>query len=205
MGRPRVHNDETRERLLLAAAVLSAEEGWEAVSVRRVAERAGTTTRAVYALFGSKQGLEEELHAVMFERLLELMRASPRTDDPRSDLLELRHAYRTWATERPERYEALMHFVGPDAGPRSAEGLAAARSASAELRRAIARCAEAGLIDEDDVDALAVQWRAVGHGLAEFEIHGVLTDGDESWRTVLGAVIDGYAVARRDRPTPSTA
>jgi AcrR family transcriptional regulator len=197
MGRPREHDESTRERLLLAAAALSAQEGWDAVTVRRVAREAGTTTRAVYALFDSKQGLEEALHEEMFARLLELIRATPTTGDPRADLLELRHAYRTWATERPERYAALMRFVGPNARSRSPEGLAAARAASAELRQAILRCADAGLIDRDDVDALVVRWRAVGHGLAEFENAGVITDGDESWRAVLTAVMEGYAAAQR--------
>jgi AcrR family transcriptional regulator len=197
MGRPREHDEKTRERLLLAAAALSAREGWDAVAVRRVAREAGTTTRAVYALFGSKQGLEEALHEEMFVRLLELMQATPSTGDPLADLLELRHAYRTWATERPDRYAALMRFIGPGARARSPEGLAAARAATAELRQAISRCADAGLIDSGDVDALAIHWRAVGHGLAEFENAGVITDGDASWRTVLTAVIEGYAAARR--------
>jgi AcrR family transcriptional regulator len=197
MGRPPEHDERTRERLLLAAAALSADEGWEALTVRRVAREADTTTRAVYALFGSKQGLEEALHEEMFARLLELMHAIPKTADPRADLLELRHAYRTWATERPERYAALMRFVGPSARARSAEGLAAARAASAELREAIARCAEAGLIDAADIDMLVIRWRAVSHGLADFENAGVITDGDETWRTVLTAVLEGYAAARR--------
>jgi AcrR family transcriptional regulator len=196
MGRPREHDAATQERLLATAARLSADEGWNAVSVRRVATAAGTTTRAVYTLFGSKQGLEEALHADLFERLLELIRATPATGDPRTDLLELRHAYRRWATERPERYAALMRYTGPSAAPRSPEGLAAVRAATAELRRAITRCADAGLLAHDDVDTLAVQWRAVAHGLAEFEIRGVLTSGDDDWRTVLAAVLDSYTGQR---------
>jgi AcrR family transcriptional regulator len=184
-----------RERLLAAAARLSADEGWSAVTVRRVAEEAGTTTRAVYSLFGSKQGLEEELHRAMFERLLELMAATGTTADPRNDLLELRHAYRRWATERPERYAALMRFSGPRAAARSPEGLAAARAATAHLRQAIARCAAAGLLADRDVDRLTTQWRAVSHGLAEFENQGLLADGAEAWRPVLTALIDGYAAA----------
>jgi AcrR family transcriptional regulator len=202
MGRPREHDTATRNRLLEAAARLSADEGWKAVTVRRVAEEAGTTTRAVYSLFGSKQGLEEELHQAMFKRLLELMRASPTTADPRADLLELRHAYRTWATEHPDRYAALMRFSGPRAAGRSPEGLAAARAATARLRQVIARCAAAGLVADRDVDRLTTQWRAVAHGLAEFENRGLLPDGDQAWRSVLAAVIDGYggpADARSDR------
>ena len=57
MGRPREHDDATRARLLHAAEHLSATKGFEAITVRAVAEEADTTTRAVYALFGSKEGL----------------------------------------------------------------------------------------------------------------------------------------------------
>jgi AcrR family transcriptional regulator len=204
MGRPREHDAGTRERLLAAATRISAEQGWSALSVRRVAEEAGTSTRAVYALFGSKPGLEEALHLAMFERLRELMRETPRTGDPRTDLLEMRHPYRRWATERPERYTAMMRFIGPRAAARSSEGRALARAATAELREAIIRCVEAGVLPDGDVDALVQEWRAVAHGLAEFENHGVLEDGDEAWRSVLTAVLDGYAArAARNDDQPS--
>jgi len=48
---------DTRARLLDAAAALFAERGFDAVSVDSVAEAAGRTSGAVYAHFGSKQGL----------------------------------------------------------------------------------------------------------------------------------------------------
>lgn len=48
---------ETRTRLLAAAAELFADQGIDAVSVDAVAEAAGRTSGAVYAHFGSKQGL----------------------------------------------------------------------------------------------------------------------------------------------------
>lgn len=206
MGRPREHDAATRERLLGAASALAAEEGWDAVSVRRVAQRADTTTRAVYSLFGSKRGLEEELHLTMYERLRELMKETPVSGDARADLLEMRHAYRRWATERPDRYAAMMRFIGPSAVSRSARGLELARAAGAELRDAFVRCAAAGIIDPADIDALAIRWRAVAHGLAEFENHGLLEDGDESWRSVLTAVIDGYSIQdrRAGRHAPAT-
>ena len=52
MGRPKEHDETTRRQLLDAAERLSATHGWEALTVRRIAEEAGTSTRAVYALFG---------------------------------------------------------------------------------------------------------------------------------------------------------
>ena len=118
MGRPKEHDDATRERLLDAAERLSAKYGWDALTVRGIAEEAGTSTRAVYALFQSKQGLEQALHEVMFTRLRDLMQGREQTDDPRQDLINLAMAYRLWAIERPERYALAMHrFVGQNRRP----------------------------------------------------------------------------------------
>ena len=57
MGRPRVHDEATRATLRAVAEQLVAEGGAPALSVRAVAKKAGTSTRAVYSLFGSKEGL----------------------------------------------------------------------------------------------------------------------------------------------------
>jgi AcrR family transcriptional regulator len=53
--------DETRSRLLSAAAAVFAERGVEGASVDAIAERAGRTCGALYAHFGSKEGLLIEL------------------------------------------------------------------------------------------------------------------------------------------------
>jgi AcrR family transcriptional regulator len=193
MARPREHDEATRERLLAAAEKLSATKGFDAVTVRGVAQEARTTTRAVYALFGSKEGLEQALHQAMFTRLRDLERARNRSDDPREDLLELALAYRRWAVERPERYALAMHrFVGQGARPRSEEGLAVSREALDELVQAVRRCQDAGLLAAD-LDDVVIHLRAVVHGLAEFENLGMLgPDPERHWRAFLLRVVDGY-------------
>jgi AcrR family transcriptional regulator len=193
MGRPREHDEETRERLLEAAERVSETDGWEAVTVRRVAQEADTSTRAVYALFDSKEGLEQALHEAMFARLLELSRASRRSDDPRSDLASLALAYRRWATERPQRYAIAMHrFLGVRAAPRSEEGLRVARTALDEVRQVVLRCHHAGLLGDSDPERVMVQLRALVHGLAEFENIGLLgPDPESDWLLAVGAMLDG--------------
>ena len=97
MGRPKEHDEATRERLLEAAEQLSASKGWEFVTVRGVADQAGTSTRAVYALFDSKEGLEQA-----FARgLIVLPRASHRLT-----------AYRNAVTVHP--YETVFRNVRGD-------------------------------------------------------------------------------------------
>jgi AcrR family transcriptional regulator len=193
MGRPKEHDEATRERLLEAAERLSATKGFDAITVRAVAQEAGTSTRAVYALFGSKEGLEQALHQAMFTRLRDLERARRRCEDPLADVLELGLAYRRWAVERPERYVLAMHsFVGAGARSRSEEGLAIAREALAELVQAVRRCDDAGLLALDAEDVV-MHLRAVAHGLAEFENLGLLgADPEGHWRTVFSAVLDRY-------------
>jgi AcrR family transcriptional regulator len=192
MGRPKEHDDATRERLLQAAERLSATKGFDALTVRAVAEEAATTTRAVYALFGSKDGLEQALHEAMYTRLRDLERARRRREDPRADLLELALAYRRWAVERPERYAAAIHRLGQPRRPASEEGIAVSREALDELRQAVQRCYDMGLlaVGPDDV---VIHMRAVVHGLAEFENLELLgPDPERHWRTVISAMLDGY-------------
>jgi AcrR family transcriptional regulator len=192
MGRPKEHDDATRERLLQAAERLSASKGFDALTVRAVAEEAATTTRAVYALFGSKDGLEQALHEAMYTRLRDLERARRRREDPRADLLELALAYRRWAVERPERYAAAIHRLGQPRRPASEEGIAVSREALDELRQAVQRCYDMGLlaVGPDDV---VIHMRAVVHGLAEFENLEMLgPDPERHWRTVISAMLDGY-------------
>jgi hypothetical protein len=47
MGRPRAHNEHTRQRLLAAAGRILVAEGSPALSVRRGTAEVGTTTRAI--------------------------------------------------------------------------------------------------------------------------------------------------------------
>lgn len=53
--------DETRERLLVAAATVFAERGVEGASVDAIAAAAGRTSGALYAHFGNKEGLLVDL------------------------------------------------------------------------------------------------------------------------------------------------
>lgn len=195
MGRPKEHDETTRRQLLDAAERLSATHGWEALTVRRIAEEAGTSTRAVYALFGSREGLEQALHQAMFTRLRDLLQARERTDDPRRDIAVQSLAYRQWAVERPERYALAMHrFVGKRSRPRSDEGLAVSREALGELRQAVRRCADAGLLLGDrDPEDVVTHMRAMVHGLAEFENLGMLgPDPEAHWLAAVTAQLDGY-------------
>ena len=114
MGRPREHREDTRDALRAAAERIVAGDGYGALSVRAVAEEAGTTTRAVYSLFGSKDGLVDTLAASAFDFLYTTIDALPETDDPAADLVDVGLlALRRLALEHPALYRIAFQRVVP--------------------------------------------------------------------------------------------
>ena len=87
VGRPKEHDAQTATALLEAAERAIEDQGIDSVSVRGVAADVGTSTRAVYSLFGSKEGLVAALAARAFDVLGTAVARLPRTDDPTADLV----------------------------------------------------------------------------------------------------------------------
>ena len=91
VARPKVHTDDLRDRLLDEAIAIVAERGIGALSVRDVAHAAGTSTTAVYSLFGNKEGLSRAVQVRAFESFTEAETAISTSPDAAADLLSLIH------------------------------------------------------------------------------------------------------------------
>ena len=204
MGRPRVHDEETRATLRAAAEQLVAEGGGPAFSVRAVAKRAGTSTRAVYSLFGSKEGLlVDALAQEAFNFLADGLENAVETDDPAADLVEIGlSVFRPLVLEHPALYRIAFQRIVPDfrAGPELTE--ARQRSLSGLLAK-VQRVADAGQLGSTSVRDGAVAFNAMCEGLANSELRGtilsILPQGDEerAWRDALTALVRGFDA---DRP-----
>src|SRR4051794_34411571 len=101
MGRPKEHDEQMAVALLDAAEHIAERDGVAALSVRRVANEVGTTTRAVYSLFGAKEGLVGALGARAFDLLGASVTALPSTEDPGSDLVQAGIAFCHFARKHP--------------------------------------------------------------------------------------------------------
>ena len=105
VGRPKQHDDTTREALLAAAENLVEQRGAGALSVRAVADEIGTSTRAVYSTFGSKDGLLGALAKRSFDMLRDAIAELPRTNDPAGDLVQAAlTVFRPMAVEHPSLF-----------------------------------------------------------------------------------------------------
>ena len=198
MGRPRAHADRTARALLDAAERIVEAEGVGALSVRHVAEAAGTTTRAVYSLFGSKDGLVSALGSRAYELLRGGLEELPTTDDPAADLVEAGlRVFRRFAVEHPSLFRVGVQrtLEGPGYAPIDR---AEARDAWVGLEAKIARLELGGR----SVHEAATEFHALCEGLAALELRCMLPAGREeaAWRDGLGALVRGFAADRDEEP-----
>lgn len=211
MGRPRKHDDAARARMVDAAERAIGAGGPDALSVRSIADDVGTTTWAVYSLFGSRDGLLAAVATRALEVLEEGMRAARETADPVEDLIDLGvHMYRRFAVDHPWLFRLAFQRVLPalELGP----GFFAVReSVFGILVAKVQRLKDAGLLGPRTAREGAVTFNALCEGLANAEVRGgtmIPGDQEQVWRASLAAMAYGFAAvpsklgrARRRRTT----
>ncbi|GAA1882631.1 TetR/AcrR family transcriptional regulator [Williamsia serinedens] len=162
-------NDDLPGRLVDEAARILAESGPAALSVRKIATAAGTSTMAVYTHFGGKDTLLSALYREGFRRLgARLGAVGP--GEPMEALLTTGRAYRDAALASPHLY-ALM-FGPPPAGlVLTDDDRAAADTTFRPLVDRVADAVDAGLLT-GDVDRIASHLWVVAHGMVGLELSG---------------------------------
>jgi AcrR family transcriptional regulator len=207
MGRPRRHDDATAQALLRAAERIVEADGLEALTVRAVADAVGTTTRAVYTVFGSKEGLLVALGRRGFELLEAQIEALPVTDDPVSDLVQAGLVvFRRFALEHPALFAISIQRALPD--PALAAGFRRAGSeALAGLELLIARVQEAGLLGGRTVREGATAFHALCEGLAAMELRVAQQGAGQEgiWRGALTALVRGFSLSAGSAAAPPRA
>lgn len=207
MGRPREHNERTAAALLEAAEEIVEIAGLEGLSVRGLADRVGTTTRAVYSLFGSKDGLLVALGARAFSMLGAAIAGLPATADPATDLVDAGvSVFRRFAIGHPSLFRiGVQQTMG---SPELARDFAnAAGEAFAGLEARVTRLEVAGLLGGRSVRDAACEFHALCEGLAAVELRGRMMSGEETriWRDALTALVAGFALAARPAASDATA
>lgn len=194
VGRPREHDESTRVTLLRAAEHLLSEEGHEGLSMRRLAAEAETSTRAVYSLFGGKQGLIAELYRQTFDAIGRYIDEIPPTEDPVDDLVSIGiGAFRRHAMEHPNLFRLVFERLVVEFEPGPEERAAGLESLQRLFNRA-QRLVDAGLVEENEVWEVTFQFHAQCQGLASIELRGWLDRFDDRtviWRRGLRGLLRG--------------
>jgi AcrR family transcriptional regulator len=103
---------ELRQAILIASREIAAREGWQSVSIRKVAERIEYSPPTIYEHFASKEALLVELMREGFRLLMERVHAGDSAAAaPEARIRAVAQAYWEFAWDHPELYQ-VMHGLG---------------------------------------------------------------------------------------------
>jgi len=168
---------ETRQRILDAARDLFVENGFEATSMRAIADRIEYTPTAIYHHFQNKEALLDELCSQDFRELAKSFQRIGAVTDPVDRILRAGKAYVEFGIEHPQHYEFMFMTRRPaaDGATKGDPG----EDAYAFLREAVAEAIEEGRFkaEYDDPDTIAqILWGSL-HGQLSLRI----TKAEDPW------------------------
>lgn len=104
---------EVRQGILTAAREIALHEGWQAVTIRKVAERIEYSPSMIYEYFASKEAILLELQREGFRLLaLSLKIARSSSEDHEERLISMAEAYWEFAMRHRELYQVMYGLNG---------------------------------------------------------------------------------------------
>jgi AcrR family transcriptional regulator len=111
--------EETRERILDAARKMFVRQGYEATTMRAIADKIEYTPTAIYHHFRNKDALLTELASSDFRALAAAFQKIGRIEDPLERLQRVGEAYVEFALTHPMQYQFMFMTPKPDAVSKS--------------------------------------------------------------------------------------
>ncbi|MFC4122448.1 TetR/AcrR family transcriptional regulator [Nonomuraea zeae] len=160
-----------RQDLLDAAMHVLREQGALHLTLRRVADVAGTSTMGIYTCFGGRAGLLEAIYQYGFHLLHEVMTKSlDGHASPLDRIMAVALGYREFALGDPALYALMFERPLPDFDPSPQQREDALGLTFDLLSQATAAASKAGLISSGDpVRAAYLVWTTI-HGLVSIEL-----------------------------------
>jgi AcrR family transcriptional regulator len=163
---------DTRQSILAVARELFLLKGFEATTIRNIAEKIEYSPSTIYQHFKDKNEIFYTIHSEAFAELVRYLNASEIHKNPMDQLIALGQIYIQFALENPELYdlmfimEAPIDFLNYLEDTNWIEG----KTAFDYLKSIIANCIKQGLIIETDLESLSyLVWSTV-HGLVTISI-----------------------------------
>jgi AcrR family transcriptional regulator len=171
-----------RERFIFAGLRVLHERGAAELTVRRVAEQAGSSTMGIYSCFGGRTGMLEAIYRRGFELLKDAITApQPEPADPSQTIIAIALAYRRFALGNPALYALMFERPLPGFDPPPQLRSWALNLTFTPLVQEVARAQADGLLAGDDpIRPSYLIWTTV-HGLTSIELTHALRTPLPGW------------------------
>lgn len=169
-----------RQEILDAARALFVTEGYENVSMRRIAEKIEYSPTTIYLYFRDKGDLLYQICEETFAGLVTaLERIRKKQDDPLAGLREGCRAYVQFGLRHPDHYRLTFMFPAWELSTQDHYTYAGSmgQRAFSYLEEGVAECMKQGKLRKTDVPATAQAIWAAIHGVTSL----LITDKDFPW------------------------
>ncbi len=158
------------ERFIFAGLRVLHEHGAAELTLRRVAEQAGSSTMGIYSCFGGRAGMLEAIYRRGFELLKDAITAPAADADPGQAIIAIATAYRRFALGNPALYGLMFERPLPGFDPSPQLRSWALDLTFTPLAEEVARAQAGGLLAGDDpVRPSYLLWTTV-HGVTSIEL-----------------------------------
>jgi AcrR family transcriptional regulator len=179
---------ETRERILDAARELFIAEGYDGVSMRKIADKIEYSPTAIYVHFADKDELFREICHEDFRRLAQSMIGLAQVADPVERIRKIGVAYIDFGQRHPNHYRTM--FMTPHPPILEPDAALAGKGNPEEdayefLRMTVTEAMKAGAFRDglSDADLLAQTLWAGAHGVISLHI-AKCNDDWVTWRSL---------------------
>lgn len=154
--------EHTRDGIMLTAKDIARREGWQAVSIRKIADAIEYSAPVVYEYFDSKDVLLDEIRSegfrhlhIEYDRILKLYR------DPEKRLYEISLIQWEFSRQHPEIYQVMYNLDGAYCAIPiyESDGMQAVSDAVCEILFSFIPKAK------ESIQRLYFEWWSVSHGM----------------------------------------
>ena len=184
-----------RQAILKAASDIAADEGWQAVTVRKVADRVEYSPSTLYEYFSGKEAILLALMREGFRLLAEDMRAVPEGKNCVDRLVAVAHSYWDFAFRHPELYQVMHGLDGISFG--TAETPQEAKDSFFVLRDAVRAVIPGEAAPGRDLYEEVDMFWAMLHGLVSLTMAQRIKGGKERAATLVEPAVAIYVAAWR--------
>lgn len=181
------NNENLKQSVVEAAANILQEHGPEAVTVRRVADTMACSTKIIYSLFGSKDGLAKYLYLEGCKLLAETFEAVPKQENLEQYFRDLGNAYWSFGLNYSSYYR--MMFGGAISFKQDEESLQGSVTALQQVLNVLEEASQQELIKVEDLTLTTLKIWASLHGVIHLHLGGNFKPNEESARVVYDQVL----------------
>ena len=193
---------EMRQSILSAAREIAPEEGWQAVTTRKVAERIEYSQPTIYEYFENKEAMLLALLRSGYQQLVTVMQeAFASTDDPEARLLAMTEAYWDFAFRSPELFQVMHELAGISFGRYGHPDTPVEVKQSFGLaREAMEQWAQARGVERADITDLVEARRSLLHGFITLALARRIAGGPDRAKHILQETMKDLLFAWSHRP-----